>query len=51
MESKWIENGGARGYLCVSCLNETHEQNLFNHKFNFCPICGSKMINGNVNKV
>lgn len=35
---KWVEDGGARGYVCTSCANGIHTQ-----KTNFCPNCGADM--------
>lgn len=49
MKSKWVEDGGARGYCCIYCLKKIPNKMLiYNKKYKICPLCGSEMINGEV---
>lgn len=49
-KSKWIEDGGARGYICSYCNLHNDKTKIYNHKLAYCPDCKALMINGEVNE-
>ena len=46
LQAKWIEDGGARGYICSHCNPHCDGNRIYIRQSIYCPDCGAIMING-----